>query len=139
MGGKPRPSRQNHMQTQRIDITGETFGLLTAVGYVGQDYRRRAEWLCRCRCGKERVCAGGDLRSGRVKACRECARTNMAREARKRVAPRPARTLHGPAKILPLLTPEQRARYEQWDAHCKMLHVYVPPAERLQVLKEIAA
>lgn len=126
-----------------LDLTGERFGRLKVVRLAGTTKRGRAVWLCRCRCRGTRVCGGGELRAGRIKACRRCARTKMG-ETLRTIARRRAERLkairgNDPAKILPFLTAEQRARYEQWDANCKRLHVYVPPAERLQVLKEIAA
>lgn len=40
-----------------IDIAGQVFGDRTAVSYVGDK-----KWLARCRCGREFVVAGADLR-----------------------------------------------------------------------------
>ena len=51
-----------------IDLTGQVFGLLTAVRREGR-IRRFAAWLCRCTCGIEVVVSSDHLRGGRRKAC----------------------------------------------------------------------
>lgn len=43
---------------RRTDHTGKVFGLLTVVRFhesVGESRTKRAMWLCRCRCGVEKV------------------------------------------------------------------------------------
>lgn len=55
------------------DISGQTFGLLTAVRIAEMkprgDGRRRAMWECRCRCGKTCVVALDSLVSGNTQSC----------------------------------------------------------------------
>lgn len=52
------------MDKRTIDISGQQFGRLTAIEYVG-----KKEWRCECTCGNESVVRGALLRGGRVKSC----------------------------------------------------------------------
>lgn len=52
-----------------IDITGQKFGRLTVVEYVGKGQDRKALWKCKCDCGEERVVRGRDLRNGKTVSC----------------------------------------------------------------------
>ena len=47
-----------------IDMTGQKFGRLTALEYIGSSL-----WLFRCDCGKEKVIPGYDARHGRIRSC----------------------------------------------------------------------
>ena len=49
---------------RRIDLTGQRFGLLTVLEFVGQTH-----WKCRCLCGSEKVINGPNLRYGRTRSC----------------------------------------------------------------------
>ena len=51
------------------DITGQTFGWVTAIRIVGLDTQNGAVWLCKCRCGKEVVRARRQLISGATVSC----------------------------------------------------------------------
>ncbi|KOU50559.1 hypothetical protein ADK55_18630 [Streptomyces sp. WM4235] len=55
------------------DITGQTFGRLEVLSYVGKDRHSNALWLCRCggpTCdGREITVAGTDLRRGNTRSC----------------------------------------------------------------------
>ncbi|WP_257541053.1 hypothetical protein [Sphingobium sp. CFD-1] len=54
------------------DRTGERWGRLTVLGYVGTltvSNRSNAGFLCRCDCGEEKVVAGTHLQSGLVASC----------------------------------------------------------------------
>lgn len=50
------------------DITGQTFGKLTAIEICGKQ-NRAAVWLCRCDCGKVVKVRLGNLRSGNTRSC----------------------------------------------------------------------
>jgi hypothetical protein len=50
------------------DITGQTFGLLTAIRPAGRA-RRAVTWLCRCACGRDHVANGPQLRNGETTNC----------------------------------------------------------------------
>lgn len=51
-------------QSTLIDITGQKFGELTVLKYVGD-----RKWLCQCSCGKQKIVRKNDLTSGKVKSC----------------------------------------------------------------------
>lgn len=51
-----------------VDRTGQRYGKLTVVSYVGN-----RKWKCICDCGKETVAQGNNLRSGHTVSC-GCAR-----------------------------------------------------------------
>ena len=42
------------------DLTGKTFGKLTAIKRMGSNSHRQSMWLCRCECGNETVVVEGD-------------------------------------------------------------------------------
>lgn len=51
-----------------IDITGQKFGRLTAIRYLGTE-GRKAKWLCRCDCGNISEVTSNNLRRGGTKSC----------------------------------------------------------------------
>jgi hypothetical protein len=51
-----------------IDLTGERFGMLTALECV-EKTRNGTKWLCRCDCGQLCVVLLGNLRGGKQKSC----------------------------------------------------------------------
>jgi hypothetical protein len=53
-----------------IDITGQRFGLLTALRPVGTNHCNQMRWLCQCDCGREFIAVGSKLRGGRATSCR---------------------------------------------------------------------
>lgn len=46
------------------DLTGQKFGRLTAIEYVGN-----SKWLCKCECGNEKIVYRGHLKSGAIRSC----------------------------------------------------------------------
>ena len=60
---------------KRIDLTGERFGRLLALRYIGN---RR--WWCRCDCGNEKDVYFSHLRQGRIVSC-GCYQKQRAAEA----------------------------------------------------------
>jgi len=52
-----------------IDLTGQIFGRLTIIEYIGKTKYKQSLWLCRCNCGNEKVILGLNLNHGRVKSC----------------------------------------------------------------------
>lgn len=50
-----------------IDISGQTFGYLTALEPTR--IKGRFAWHCRCECGAEVDVDSNNLRSGKVKSC----------------------------------------------------------------------
>jgi hypothetical protein len=53
---------------KRLDITGQVFGLLTAIKDIGNDAEGRI-WEFRCACGNTHTAHTKDVRSGEVKSC----------------------------------------------------------------------
>lgn len=60
-------------------MTGEKYGRVTVISYVGVSEDRRALWECRCECGKTFITRGKDLRQGKVTSC-GCARKEHCSE-----------------------------------------------------------
>lgn len=56
-------------QIELIDLTGQKFGWLTVISYVGLAPNRAEIWLCMCGCGKTSKARKGDLQSGKVTSC----------------------------------------------------------------------
>lgn len=62
-----------------VDLTGQKFGMLTALSRVPGG-ARRVRWLCQCECGKHHSVLHANLRSG---CCYSCGCTRKKREHRK--------------------------------------------------------
>ena len=55
-----------------IDLTGQTFGRLTVIGYDSSkmdNNKSRAYWNCKCKCGNTKIISSRYLRSGDVLSC----------------------------------------------------------------------
>ena len=52
-----------------IDLTGQTFGKLTVLEYVGLSKGSRTSWLCQCDCGNTTITIAHSLRRGNTKSC----------------------------------------------------------------------
>lgn len=83
------------------DLSGQTFGLLTALHEGPLTSDGRATWVCRCKCGDTKLVTGKHLRRGIVKSC-GCSTTALKIKAR---------TKHGATKG-GVATPE----YYTWAA-----------------------
>lgn len=57
------------MDKRVVDITGQKFGILTALYQVKKQGEFRAMWKCKCDCGNEIITAGSSLRRGSSKSC----------------------------------------------------------------------
>lgn len=51
-----------------VDLTGQKFGRLTVVSFVGVE-RLKRRWRCKCECGRYSTVAAGNLQSGGVRSC----------------------------------------------------------------------
>jgi hypothetical protein len=51
------------------DETGNRYGNLRVIRYAGRTNRGLALWLCKCKCGNEKVIRIGSLQSGATKNC----------------------------------------------------------------------
>jgi len=56
----------------KVDFTGMTFGHLTVLRRQPGSHRRKAEWICRCICGRETMVSSGDLSSYHTRSCGQC-------------------------------------------------------------------
>jgi hypothetical protein len=61
------------MKQCEMDISGEQFGMLTAIKNNGKDKWGSCLWLCKCSCGEIRVARISDLFRGDYRSC-GCAR-----------------------------------------------------------------
>lgn len=59
------------------NLTGTTFGTLTALERVGSDERGKALWRCACTCGNAHVARADNLLAGNTRACKECVSPHM--------------------------------------------------------------
>ena len=51
-----------------IDLTGQQFGYLTVIKRV-ENIGKQVRWLCRCKCGNEKIVYGTNLRRGLTTSC----------------------------------------------------------------------
>ena len=51
------------------DLTGQKFGRVTVLRYVGQNSSRNSIWDCRCDCGVEFQTVGHHLLTGATRSC----------------------------------------------------------------------
>jgi hypothetical protein len=61
--------RKVQRQTHRLELTGQTFGRLTAIKFVGVDDRGYALWECQCECGQTKIVKAVNLRLGVTRSC----------------------------------------------------------------------
>lgn len=52
-----------------IDITGQRFGRLVVIQYMGQDSKRKSLWKCQCDCGGVTIVPKCNLINGNTKSC----------------------------------------------------------------------
>ena len=52
-----------------IDLTGQQFGKLIVIKRAENDKFGKAQWLCKCECGNEKVINGASLRKGLTTSC----------------------------------------------------------------------
>ena len=62
--------------TQRIDITGNKYGLITVIKFLRSDKQRDSVYRCECDCGEIFECTSGSLKKGNAKSC-GCDRTKL--------------------------------------------------------------
>jgi hypothetical protein len=72
----PKPIIKAEKPERVRDLTGETFGSWTVLGYVGYRKYRRDDythfWKCKCKCGREKNVRGNNLLGGTSTKCRSC-------------------------------------------------------------------
>jgi len=66
------------LPSKRIkDLTKQTFGRLTVIGFSHLNELKHSVWICSCVCGETKSVKNGDLRAGRIKSC-GCLNREMA-------------------------------------------------------------
>lgn len=65
---------------QFIDLSGQKFGRLTVVKFVGKNNQNRAIWKCLCDCGNETIARADALKSGDKQSCGCLNSENKSRE-----------------------------------------------------------
>lgn len=66
-----------------LDLTGQTFSLLTVIRKAGHDGKGSALWLCRCACGRYHTVRSDHLRNDHTRSC-GCAKGKMISETKRR-------------------------------------------------------
>lgn len=69
--GAQKAAEKNRGRTspRRIDLTGQTFGRLTVLGFAYRNERGVNFWHCLCRCGNMTTIRGDALRQGSTRSC----------------------------------------------------------------------
>ena len=67
-----------------INEIGKTYGYLTVMARAENTKDKRAQWLCKCKCGNEVIVSGKNLRSGNTQSC-GCYHIEKLRENRKQL------------------------------------------------------
>lgn len=65
------------------DLTGLKFNRLTAMNFVGYDYKRNARWLFKCDCGNITEANGSAVSTGKTKSCGCLAREKWSANGKK--------------------------------------------------------
>ena len=52
-----------------LDLTGQRFGMLTALSVCGRNASKLKLWMCVCDCGNIKAVSSHDLRTGNTKSC----------------------------------------------------------------------
>lgn len=97
------------------DISGQRYGRLLVLEYVGQSQNKKAQWMCLCDCGETKVVLANNLKSGCTTSC-GCFKKEVNAEALRQIA-----TRHGHAAGGTL-----SSEYVSWSsmiARCKYEYV----------------
>ncbi|MDO5018790.1 MAG: hypothetical protein Q4E02_05760 [Lagierella massiliensis] len=62
------PKKNARNGNKAENLIGKRFGLLTVIERV-ENKNDRVSWLCKCDCGKEKICTAQSLKAGKVKSC----------------------------------------------------------------------
>lgn len=61
----------------KVDITGQKFGMLTAIEPTDQRKDKKIVWRCRCDCGREVFVTAKELRAGKTQTCGKHGREDL--------------------------------------------------------------
>ena len=62
-------AKQKRIENNFIDETGNKYGKLTVLSYVGKNSDNRFLWLCQCDCGNLKITTSKSLHSGLCQSC----------------------------------------------------------------------
>jgi hypothetical protein len=57
------------MGRPQLNLIGKSFGMLTALAFVGLDKHEATLWRFRCKCGNEKIIKGSSVLHQRIKSC----------------------------------------------------------------------
>lgn len=94
-----------------IDLTGQRFGRLVALGLAGR--RKISFWTCQCDCGQVIVVRLGNLRSGNTNSC-GCLQRERTAQAKTKHGRANTPEWHSWRKMKERCTNPNSIRYERW-------------------------
>lgn len=62
-------NEKGQFQMMREDLTGRTFGKLTALNFSHKDRNRKTYWDFRCECGEIKTLRSDGVKAGRIQSC----------------------------------------------------------------------
>lgn len=121
---------------QSNSVIGRTFGRLTVISFVC--FRsKRAYFKCRCACGRPRVASSAKLKSGTVRACRDCARRPAIEKARRLANVPAAEIVANWRDYYNAFTPKQRAAYFRHTAERRAAGAKITDLVRAAAVVEV--
>jgi hypothetical protein len=61
--------KQSKINSRVLDLSGQSYGLLKVIKFVGIGKDHYAKWLCECACGRSSIIRGISLKRGDTKSC----------------------------------------------------------------------
>jgi len=62
------PEKRKHGRNATLNI-GERYASLSVIKRVENSKRNKAQWLCKCDCGNNRICETSPVLAGKIKSC----------------------------------------------------------------------
>ena len=112
---------------KQVDITGQKFGRLTAIKYVGKDKYRRLLWLCKCDCGNEKVVAKSVLKCGATKSC-GCLIGDINKARRLDITG----NKYGRLTVLRYIGKNKKSNKHMWECRCDCGNIVIVPLAGLR-------
>lgn len=116
-----------NIELRQIDLVGRRFGRLLVLEQAAKSLQQpRVCWLCKCDCGRLKIIAGADLRSGNTNSC-GCLRAETLRDKRRVLI---AGRVFGRLTVVGLST-VQRPKAQWWRCQCSCGKTVNVPSSRL--------
>lgn len=97
-----------------IDLTGQQFGYLTVIKRV-ENVGKQVRWLCRCKCGNEKIVYGTNLRRGLTTSCGCYRKEKLAQEKLQDLTGQK----FGKLTVIGLNHYNSELRQYYWDCECE--------------------